>query len=47
MFKKGELMEVIKNFLGSLEEDVIVFEGIGKKEKGRRGRKKKLEIVEV
>ncbi|ADQ04448.1 transcription termination factor Rho [Caldicellulosiruptor owensensis OL] len=47
LLKKGELMEAIKNFLGSSEEDATVLEGIGKKEKGRRGRKKKSETAEV
>lgn len=47
LLKKGELMEAIRNFLGSSEEDATVLEGIGKKEKGRRGRKKKSEIAEV
>lgn len=47
LLKKGELMEAIRNFLGSSKEDATVLEGIGKKEKGRRGRKKKSEIAEV
>ncbi|WAM35343.1 transcription termination factor Rho [Caldicellulosiruptor acetigenus] len=47
LLKKGELMEAIKNFLGSSEEDATVLEDIGKKEKGRRGRKKKSETAEV
>ncbi|WPX09770.1 transcription termination factor Rho [Anaerocellum danielii] len=47
LLKKGELMEAIKNFLGSSDEDTTVLEGIGKKEKGRRGRKKKSETVEA
>lgn len=33
LLKKGELMEAIRNFLGSSEEDATVLEGIGKKEK--------------
>ncbi|BCS81487.1 transcription termination factor Rho [Anaerocellum diazotrophicum] len=47
LLKKGELMEAIKNFLGSSEEDATVLEGIGKKEKSKRGRKKKSETAEV
>ena len=46
LLKKNQLIEAIKEFIGTTPQDTQILEGIEKKEKGRRGRKKKSEMLQ-